>query len=616
MCGIIGAFGPAIPLNWPEASLVCISHRGPDSSGLVKLPNSLTMGAVRLAMTDPHPRSNQPMADSDSGDILTFNGEIYNYKELKEELLLLGRAFKTESDTEVLLYWIKQFGSTRISELQGMFAFAYYSAKKKTILFARDSLGKKPLYLTFDFANKNFAWSSSSKTLNNFRAYPEISREALSDYLALGYILDPNSPAADVFAVKPGEVIEVSLVNLEKVVHPRTPNSKVKRHGSLRDEISDAVLRRIEGHKKIALSLSGGVDSAIVALILAENGIKAKCFSASWEDSDKDRYNVDARQAEVIAQNLGLDFQAIKMISPTELESEIKIFLQAMEEPNNNPTGVSMIRLYKSIAEQGHRLVLTGDGADEVFAGYERHSKTRIVPNLFHFESNFITKKVLEDSTRFKSRMATVINTQIKPESYESWVYWHKLFSESDVRRMVGLDSWSLKQEIVGLSEIGLETGAVESLIQRDREIWLPMESNRKLDRVSMFFSIEARSPFQDDKVIALGKEMMNKSSYGSLDKVLLRDQFPELIDLGVRPDKAGFVSPLGHWLRENPELISKSLQCLVRQGILEAHERLQWLETPKFGNFKLLKKLWALLILGIWFDQNEMYLGANHYEK
>ena len=605
MCGIIGAFGPSVPSHWLEASLVHLSHRGPDSSELITLPNSLSMGAVRLAMTDPHPRSNQPMEDPDSGDILTFNGEIYNYKKLREELLSLGRTFKTESDTEVLLYWIEQFGSTRINELQGMFAFAHYSVAKKTILFARDSLGKKPLYLKFDLVNKNFAWSSSSKTLRNFRSHSEISKVALSDYLALGYILDPNSPIVDVSAVKPGEVVEINLMDLKEVGRFRMPATKTWKHRNLRNAISDAVLRRIESQEKVALSLSGGVDSAIVALILAENGIEAKCFSASWEDSDKDRYNKDARQAEVIAKNLGLDFQEIKMISPAELESEIKKFLQAMEEPNNNPTGVSMMKLYESIAGQGYRMVLTGDGADEIFAGYERHSKTKMVPNIFQFKSKGITERVLDDSTKLKSKIATLISTQIKPNNYESWVYWHKLFSESDVHRMVGCESWSLKREIIDLSKLELETGPVESIIQRDREIWLPMESNRKLDRVSMYFSIEARSPFQDDEVIALGKEMMNKSSYRSLDKVLLRDQFPEIIDLGVRPDKAGFVSPLGHWLRENPQLISKSLNSLVRQGILETQETLDWIETPKLGDFKLLKQLWALMILGIWLDEN-----------
>lgn len=611
MCGIIGSFGPFVPPNWLEASLIHISHRGPDSRGIVRLPNSLAMGAVRLAMTDPHPRSNQPMQDSDSGDILTFNGEIFNYKELKEELLLLGQEFTTESDTEVLLHWIVQFGSSRINELQGMFAFAYYSAAKKKILFARDSLGKKPLYLRFDRKNKNFAWSSSSKTLSNFGPQSKISKAAMSDYLALGYILDPNSPAVETFAIKPAEVLEVNLLDLSCVQLKSTQITNRRKNQNLRQTISDSVLRRIEGHENVALSLSGGVDSAIVALILAEKGIRVKCFSASWKDSDKQRYNDDARQAEVIARNLGLDFEEIRMITPPEVESEIKIFLKAMEEPNNNPTGVSMMRLYKSIAEQGFRLVLTGDGADEVFAGYERHSKAKSIPNLLSFSSNRIRKRVLEDSTKLKSKLAKLISTQIESASYESWVYWHKLFSESDVQKMVGLEGWNLEREIMELSNIENDVGQVESLIQRDREIWLPMESNRKLDRVSMYFSIEARSPFQDDDVVALGKEMMTKSKYKKLDKVLLREQFPELVELGVRPDKAGFVSPLGHWLRENPQLISRSLDRLIQHGIIHKQKKMYWMKAPESGDFMLLKKLWALIILGIWLEENSKELGA-----
>ena len=615
MCGILGAFGPAIPPGWLEASLSNISHRGPDSQGTVKLKNTLCMAAVRLAMTDPLPRSNQPMTDPDSGDVLTFNGEIFNYKDLKEELITFGIKFRTESDTEVLLYWLKLFGSARINELQGMFAFAYFSVTKGTVLLARDSLGKKPLYCLIDESRESLAWSSSVMALATLEGSPEISKSGLSDYLSLGYILDPNSPFEKISAVQPGEVIEVELSNLRRINRFRLIASKTQKQNNLRKAISDAVMRRIEGHEQVALSLSGGVDSAIIALVLAENGINAKCFSASWEDSDKDRYNLDARQAEVIARNLNLSYEAVRMISPSELESEIKVFLKAMEEPNNNPSGVSMMRLYRRISEQKYRLVLTCDGDDEIFAGYERHTKSKILPNLLKLNSERMTSSVLNDKTQIKSRIAALVATQIHPTNYEPWLFWHKLFSETEVLRMIRFASWNVGQEIMDISKIPTNMGATETLIKRDREIWLPMESNRKLDRVSMYYSIEARSPFQDDEVVALGREMMGKSKYKRLEKILLKETYPELESLGVRPDKAGFISPVGHWLRGNPHLVSKSLNCLVENEILDENEVETWLATPELGDFKLIKKLWALTILGVWISEVKESLGALLYE-
>lgn len=601
MCGIVGAFGPSIPNGWIDSCLLDIAHRGPDSIGKISLDNTLTMAAVRLAMTDPYPRSNQPMQDVETGDILTFNGEIYNYKYLRQILVSSGLNFSTESDTEVLLYWIREFGSTRINELQGMFAFAYYSESKKTLLLARDLLGKKPLYLKIDSNHQNLAWSSSAKSLSKLEAQPEISRAGLRDYLALGYILDPNSAFQGVVAIKPGEMVELKLTDLGNVSRKMITPTTFPKQTSLRKLISDAVMRRIDGHEKVALSLSGGVDSAIIALILAENHVAAKCFSATWADSDKERYSQDARLAKIIAGNLNLDFQAVEMISVHELESEIKLFLKAMEEPNNNPSGVSMMKLYSAISEQEYRLVLTGDGADELFAGYERHKKSKLIPNLMRFNSEKIGKFVLKDHSNLISKFSSFIGSQLRENSFESWLLWHKLFSEKDVCEMTRTSTLSVGKEIMDLSDISPHASSTESLVQRDREIWLPMESNRKLDRISMHYSIEARSPFQDDEVVALGIELMSNNEYKNLDKRILKDCFPELEQLGVRPDKAGFVSPLGHWLRGNPILVSKSLECLVQNKFLDSTQTKFWIRVPNTGNFDLLKKLWALVILGTW---------------
>ena len=211
MCGFIGGISPSIQ-ELDEKKFGILDRRGPDHRGLIRLPNGLVLAATRLAMTDPHPRSNQPMKDVESENILVFNGEIYNYLLLKDKLKNLGVVFKTESDTEVLLKLLTKFGEGVLNKLEGMFAFAFYNRKENSIMLARDALGKKPLY--FSLQPKSFIFSSSLSSVKNLINTSAISPNSLYTYLKLGYLIDPNTIYSDIYSIGPGESLLIDLNNL------------------------------------------------------------------------------------------------------------------------------------------------------------------------------------------------------------------------------------------------------------------------------------------------------------------------------------------------------------------------------------------------------------------
>ena len=610
MCGIVGCLKLANGVDWVTVQTNLIHYRGPDSQIVKSITPDLVMGVARLAMTDPHPRSNQPMIDEETGNALSFNGEIYNFLELRNKLQSQGVSFETESDTEVLLKYLGHVGLSNLSELNGMFAFAFYSKRENKLYFSRDKLGKKPLYVSQD--GLVIRWASTVDSFKTTRDKNTISEESLFQYLSLGYLLDPATTQANHFAVKPGEIVCIELSNSKldswRVNYPSIDLFEdFAENMDLRYLIGESVEDRISGHENVAISLSGGVDSSIIAIEVAARAGKSHAFTARWSDSDKDRYNLDADVAESVCSKLNIDLEQVEMIKPVDLAAELRSFLIAIQEPNNNPSGVSMLRLYSRIAETGHRLALTGDGSDEIFGGYARHTAVSKVKNVFNLQNKeLITSSFADVRDGKTSLFRRALATQISPDSPFSWLQWHWVFTPRESAHIFDdkfIESRvfnSLSQSVVNLSK-STRMNQPQSLMKRDHEIWLAMESNRKLDRISMNYSIEARSPFQDDRVIDWANSYMVQNRYRKLSKEILWKTYPELNELGVRRDKAGFTSPVGHWLRGNPNLVKVSLDYLSRDTRFSKHGLNYYREAPQRGQYRELMQLWTLVVLSTW---------------
>lgn len=607
MCGILGAVGTRASRKSLEAELIQLTRRGPDHQTLIEVQPNFFFGATRLAMVDPHPRSNQPLLDPNTGDILSFNGEIYNYLEIKAKLIEDGIEFNTKSDTEVLLKFLQNYGIASLNELNGMYAFAFFNRASSTLTLARDELGKKPLYYFKD--QSNFIWSSSLESVARLAGLSKHSQEEDLSCLIVGYYLDPTTPYQEVMQILPSQTMTLSLEGTRIISRSSATKSEIRpsRIKTLRESLKNAVETRSKGQNSIAISLSGGVDSTVIAILAAELNLKCETYSAYWSDSDKTRYNTDSLLANSISKNLGFKHNQIEMIQTKDLVNELDLFLDAMEEPNSNPSGVSMMRLYGAIKNRGHRLVLTGDGADEIFSGYKRYELVSRIPNVLRIQSLSFQNLVLSSRNNRNGKILGLLASQLNPDTPASWLYWHSIFTPSELSK---LSPKLIKKDFLysefstrfqTLTKESINVNEASLLMSKDFQVWLAMESNRRLDRISMYHSIEARSPFQDRDVVVAAREVMNDNKYKILQKKLLRDAFPELKELGVRDDKAGFISPLGHWLRGNPDLIHQTLHFLESHFKWDSRELSKYYTSPQRGNFRELIQLWTLIVFVRW---------------
>jgi len=604
MCGIIGIKGEK-SFDLMQQNLRRLQHRGPDSQGIVDLGYQLIFGATRLALTDPHERSNQPMVDTESGNAIIFNGEVYNFKIIRQNLKNNGIRFETESDTEVILKAITFLGPDVISSFEGMFAFGFYEKCTNNLIIARDYLGKKPLY--YYLGENKFIFSSSSKLIHHITNELKLNYKSLNTFLKLGFTIDPNSMHEGIVSVIPGQIITIDLNNL-KIQNSNTYLPKIfidPNTTSLAEEIESALIDRVSGHNKFAISLSGGVDSSLLAILSSKLGLNATAYTLNFPHTDKERYNEDAHNAKKIATSLGLEIQTVDFPRAEMIPSILDEYVMAMDEPNSNPTGLSMMSLYSKISEDGHRVVLTGDGSDEVFGGYERYEITNRFRNFPQLNLRLLKHNAINKNLHFLySAKAEIIFG--RADSLESWQFWHQIADMNWIKELFP-NILNFEFSILGdeLSKTLNERSKVARLMFRDLRTWLSMESNQKLDRVSMWYSTEARSPFQSERVVAVGYKKMKKYNFRKVHKELLFEAYPQLNSLSLNKSKLGFISPLGHWLRLNPEMVNSSLQSLNKNFDLSMNELDKLRNAPQQGNYVKFKMLWTLIVLERWLTLN-----------
>jgi asparagine synthase (glutamine-hydrolysing) len=550
------------------------------------------MGANRLAMVDHSPRSNQPMQLRDSSSAITFNGEIYNHHELRHQLLHEGVEFQTESDTEVLLAGLDRHGIAFLSQVNGMFAFAYFDAEDASLYLCRDSLGKKPLY--FKVTESGIAWSSNLASFqgNSF----ELNDRARNCYLRFGYLLDPETIFMGVDAVFPNEVVKY---NLRSVLVER---KKFIRNSSLidktfREALTRAVASRISDDDTIGVSLSGGLDSSLVALVGTQLGLELESYTAIWEDSDKEKYNLDAMHARKIADKLGIAHHEVPIFRADELPSKLYEFVRTMEEPNNNPTGLSMLDLYSTMANNRLRLVLTGDGADEVFKGYSRYDQVEKIPKILNLQTQFWPSL---PKGKLGTAVERLISAQFSASNYSNWGSWHEVFTPSEVSELLGTERIPDQGYFKHFQSFESKSKS-EVLQEQDLNVWIPMESNRRLDRISMAYSIEARSPFLDENLLNFGRELRKANSNRIKKSDLFYSEFPELRDFEILKQKTGFISPIGHWLRSNQDFVKEHLTFLSAEKGFNSSILGNLQQAPSNGNFEGIKKVWTLLVYSVW---------------
>ncbi len=591
MCGIHGEFAFAAPLDVTRAiaRLNRLSHRGPDGFGLGlgdfhggafdlhmnerpaaerAAGANAFLGHRRLSIVDLSDAALQPMATADGAYVLVFNGEIYNAASLRPELEARGHRFVTDhSDTEVLLHAFVEWGERCLERFVGMFAFAVYCRRERKVFLARDRIGQKPLY--YQLTPAGFVFSSELSALA-FGASERfaLDRDALAQYLIFGYVPDPRSIFAGVKKLAPAHCAWLDLEARTLVerpywdVRPAPPEgegegSPLDWRRRVAEALERAVERRLVADVPLGVFLSGGIDSTLVARMIAKHhdgGIRA--WTADFVSTPSER-----RWAEAAAQRYGLELDVT--LIDLDAAPRYREVLDAFDEPYDGGSAAASFDLFRG-AEGRVKVMLTGDGGDELFAGYARYqryqARARAIERLRAFGPLALGLDIVGRGIGAfaRGRRAAAL-------ARGRYLLSH-LISDGNLD-MLGLlrqapDRWDAPLAFVQPLLDGPQSSAIRAAQYLELKTILPGRMLFKLDRCSMAWSIEGRSPFMDHELVELAfrtPEALLVS--GGAGKRVLRDLLLEDFDAGfVEREKTGFGNPLRRWFEgpEGPKLLAR----------------------------------------------------------
>lgn len=570
MCGIAGIFhrdarGRA-DADVLRAMCDAIAHRGPDGYGVWE-SGAVALGHRRLSIIDIA-GSPQPMASTDGRAMLVFNGEIYNYRELRAELAAEGARFHTDGDSEVILAAYQRWGVDCVSRFSGMFAFALYDLDRRQLLLARDRLGVKPLYLA-QLADGSTIFASELKALI---AHPGLERRidplAVEDYLAWGYVPDHRCilagvrklPAARVLLLSHDAPVPAPQAYWDVSFAERHKSSEADLTAELADLLRSAVKSRMVADVPLGAFLSGGVDSSsVVALMAEESSHPVRTCSIGFDVKALD----ETGYAEQIAKRYNTDHVS-RIVSPDDFEA-VDHLAAMFDEPFADASALPTWRVCQ-LARESVTVALSGDGADEAFAGYRRHrfqhgeDRVRgLVPSalrapLFGLAGRLYPKadwapRPLRAKTTLLSLAGSSAQAYASAISVTGPALRDRLYSE-DYRRQRG--DYRAEQPFIELMEKAPARSGLDAAQYADLKFWLPGDILTKVDRASMAVSLEAREPLLDHRLIefaaGLPEEMRIRGTQGKwLMKQAMKPQLPE--DILFR-QKQGFVTPIAQWFQ------------------------------------------------------------------
>lgn len=626
MCGIAGiyALDPRVVRDWSPLSRMCeiLRHRGPDDEGTDTLPDmGLGLVHTRLSIIDLTPAGRQPMWNDDRSIGLVFNGEIYNFQELRRELETLGFVFRSRTDTEVILKGYEAWGSDVVQRLNGMFALALWDGRKRFLLLVRDRCGKKPLYYRYDESRGVLTFASEIKAL---LCWPFISREVdpegLHCYLVLGYVPPPHTIFKNISKLAPGHWLRFGPAGLEmrrywdvpEIGQWQASRSEYKR--AIRRAVEQSVERRMVSDVPLGAFLSGGIDSTIVVGLMSRLIREpVRTFSAAFDVGPRSfKYNVDAEAAERVSLVFGTRHSQLTVRPENNLLEVLKSVVWHMDEPQANPTFVTTYLLARLVKEQGITVILSGDGSDELFGGYSRYVADRYVSLLRGMPP--ILRDILSRLTVrvpwAKRLTESLQRASLSPQSPERYLTWWEQFSPSE-RADILVPRWCQATEAPVRC---IEQAITQSATSRDQELlssvdlglWIAEESNMRVDKMSMAHALEVRAPFLDYNLVELAMSIPFDQKAGLIGgKRLLKEAFADLLPVEVlkRP-KWGWLSPVYYWLKDQLWDDARTLiRGLPETGIFTSQVKQIVEEYPPQDP----SKIWSLLVFALWYRR---YVG------
>ena len=625
MCGITGfidlwnmsdARGVETRGETLDAMCRVIRHRGPDDQGVMLKPG-VALGMRRLSIIDLA-GGHQPIANEDGAVTIVFNGEIYNYRELQKELQARGHRFRTNSDTETIVHAYEEFGASCVDHLRGMFAFAIWDDREKQLFIARDRVGKKPLYYSVTRGG-TLVFGSELKSLLE---HPEVERtinpQALDAYFSLGYVPDPISIFENVEKLPPGH--HLTFTNGRLTVERYwdfSYNANGNGHKTsdyldeLRALLDEAVKLRLVADVPLGAFLSGGVDSStVVALMARHMDQPVKTFSIGFNEDSYD----ELKYARLTAKKFGTDHHEF-LVTPDICEVVDQLAWH-FDEPFADSSAIPTYVVSK-LAREHVKVVLTGDGGDELFAGYSRYvternrSKFDLVPRAVReglmdplsramphgaWGRNYLQNVSLDPISRYLDTVS--VFTGLNKSSLYSADFSDQLRNSSH-----------LSSYFHELSRNVKTSAPLDSLLYIDSKTYLPGDILTKVDRMSMAVSLEARVPLLDHKLIEFVTRIPAGMKLAGIEtKHLFKQAIADLVPSEIisRP-KQGFGVPIQQWINQQlRERIRDTLndpRTLQRGYVTRSHVELL-LDEHERGRRDHAMALWSLLMLELWHRQ------------
>jgi asparagine synthase (glutamine-hydrolysing) len=606
MCGFAGLVGDGRPDDDVlQRAAAVLRHRGPDELR-TWADGDVGVAHARLAVID-RARGQQPLVSHAGRFVTVFNGEIYNHRELRTTLERDGSSFATACDTEVLPSLYAVHGPAMVERLQGMFAFAIVDRVRDEVFCARDRFGKKPLYFTPVGSGLGFA-STLDALLPFLPSRPPLDPEAIAAYLVLQYVPDRSTPWDGVEKLEPGTWMRWRRGNVERRRYwtpplPKTAVANGWEPRELRARIRDAVAARLESEVPLGVFLSGGLDSSVIVAELADLGVRAQTFSVGFSESRFD----ETRFAELVADRFGTDHRVLRP------ESDVGALFDALcskyDEPFADSSALATLAVARA-AKPHVTVVLTGDGGDELFGGYDRYRAyafgTQIRRRLGPFAS------VGARAGRTVGRLGHLGRMEVASSFVsDPWVgYRDRLFHFSpaelpDLLQPGFLESIDPASPVHRLDHFAGALDGTRWVPWVDAQTYLPDDLLTKMDRATMSVGVEARSPFLDHRlwsyVATLPRNQLLRAREG---KVALRRAYRELLpgEVLTRP-KMGFGVPLATWLRV--ELRQRVDELLLSRGPIHDIARPDavrgLVDRLRRGDDAPKYRVWNLLALAGW---------------
>jgi asparagine synthase (glutamine-hydrolysing) len=630
MCGIAGFWFesrvPEAARQWLKASVRSLRHRGPDDCG-VWFDGGVGLGHARLSILDLSPLGHQPMVSRDSRWVMVFNGEVYNFLEIRKELETLGRSFRGTGDSEVILEAFAEWGPAAVRRFIGMFAIALWSRADRKLYLLRDRLGVKPLYYG---RNGNSLWFGSElKALRAFKHWsPQLDRSAISDYFRYGYIAEPRAIYQDVFKLPPGHWLELGPDGQKKLesywsVLDAAVNRRQGSEQELAEELKtlmiDAFRYRMIADVPVGVFLSGGIDSSTLAAILQRHaGQQIKTFTIGYDEAAYD----ESSHAERVARHLGTE-HTTRILKVNDAMRILPKWGDLYDEPFGDNSGIPTL-LVSQVASESVKVVLSADGGDELFSGYTsytgmfaRKRKLGVIPRwlraitvatlrelpIDQIDNLLATRRwpaafnhpLRRRTTAPLAKIRDYLQMRTIGEMFDQAM---SVWSYDEQRRLLGWDGRPARSNCdIYPGEDG------EKLCLWDLHHYLPGDILTKVDRATMAVSIEGREPFLDHRLVEFAFSLpfrLRRGPYGPkhlLRKVLYQYVPREYVD---RP-KQGFDIPMHQWLAVlSDEHLEPSL--ISAQGIFDSQVVRSLLARFRAGDTQVEHKVWLLLAFQMWY--------------